>query len=137
MKKLVVLVTLLFVSITFAQEETPVDVPKIAVKIPLGETVQIADVTIRFVEVLEDSRCPTNVTCVWAGEARIVLEMSAANGQSERKEVTLKGQVPPSEMIHTIFKDSDLHLYIMALNPYPTSALGGEQPNYTLLVCHE
>ncbi len=31
--------------------------------------------TVRFIAVTEDSRCPRDVTCVWAGEVRVRLEV--------------------------------------------------------------
>jgi len=38
-----------------------------------------ADVTVRFVAVTEDSRCPSDVTCVWAGEVKVRLEIQEAS----------------------------------------------------------
>ena len=37
---------------------------------------------IRFAEVTQDSRCPVDVTCVWAGNAAVRLEVTT-NGRSE------------------------------------------------------
>ena len=37
--------------------------------------------TVRFVEMVEDSRCPTDVNCVWAGSAKIKIRVSK-NGRS-------------------------------------------------------
>lgn len=39
-----------------------------------GESATVQDLTIRFVEVPEDSRCPLGVTCVWEGNATVALE---------------------------------------------------------------
>ncbi len=39
------------------------------------------DATLTFVEKAEESRCPTNVTCVWEGRAKILLEF-AWSGQA-------------------------------------------------------
>lgn len=39
-------------------------------------------VRITFKQVREDSRCPTDVTCIWAGDARIELTISR-NGSSD------------------------------------------------------
>lgn len=42
-----------------------------------GETAQLhgANLRLTFVEVLEDSRCPIDVVCVWAGNAKIQLHV--------------------------------------------------------------
>ena len=37
--------------------------------------------SVRFVELVEDSRCPTDTNCVWAGNARIKVQVRA-NGRS-------------------------------------------------------
>lgn len=49
-----------------------------------GEAVRLADadLTVRFVEVAADSRCPADVTCVWEGDAAVVVE--TAHGGVER-----------------------------------------------------
>jgi hypothetical protein len=45
-----------------------------------GQTVSIAGTgqTVTFEAVAEDSRCPSNVVCVWAGNARVSLRLSEA-----------------------------------------------------------
>ena len=42
------------------------------------------DVEVGFVEVTGDSRCPTDVTCVWAGEVKV--RLSARGGPDGRVE---------------------------------------------------
>ena len=39
--------------------------------------------TVRFVELMEDSRCPENARCVWAGNARIKLEVKGKGAASQ------------------------------------------------------
>jgi len=39
-------------------------------------------VTVRFVSVTEDSRCPRDVTCVWGGEVKVRLEIQDAKSRS-------------------------------------------------------
>jgi len=43
-----------------------------------GEQVVVDDgrLTVGFQDVTEDSRCPTDVQCAWAGEATVVLRLS-------------------------------------------------------------
>jgi hypothetical protein len=44
----------------------------------LGEEVRLGNLRIRPVAVLEDSRCPADVTCVWAGRIRVRVAVSGA-----------------------------------------------------------
>lgn len=45
--------------------------------LPLGESAPLGDdFTLAFVAVSSDSRCPANVQCVWAGEAKVVVGKS-------------------------------------------------------------
>ena len=41
---------------------------------------------LRFTDVLEDSRCPTQVNCVWTGQARIAVSVQPDGGDPTRVE---------------------------------------------------
>ena len=41
------------------------------VTLGIGETIEMFGVSARLVEVLEDSRCPANANCIWAGTVRV------------------------------------------------------------------
>ena len=45
---------------------------------PLNELAVLDGLTVRPLAVLEDSRCPASVQCVWAGRVRISAEVSGA-----------------------------------------------------------
>lgn len=47
----------------------------------LNEEVQIGDLRLRPLEVLEDSRCPVDATCVWAGRVRLRVAVSGSGEQ--------------------------------------------------------
>jgi hypothetical protein len=53
-------------------------------ELALGQSVAIAGTAQRvtFDAVTEDSRCPTDAVCVWAGNARVSLRVSAAGTDS-------------------------------------------------------
>jgi len=55
--------------------EAPFRVPG-TVPAHLNEEVQIGDLRVRPLEVLEDSRCPPDVSCVWAGRVRLRVAVS-------------------------------------------------------------
>jgi hypothetical protein len=37
----------------------------------------VGDLTLTFVSVLSDSRCPSDVTCVWEGDATVAVSLEA------------------------------------------------------------
>lgn len=46
------------------------------VKINTQKKFSRSNLTVRFVELIEDSRCPKGTQCVWAGNAKIKIEVS-------------------------------------------------------------
>lgn len=38
-----------------------------------GESIRVGSLTLEFTTLADDSRCPLNATCVWAGNARILV----------------------------------------------------------------
>ena len=59
---------------------------------PLNEVATLDGLTVRPLAVIEDSRCPASVQCVWAGRVRISAEVS---GEGTR-ELTLGEPVAAS-----------------------------------------
>jgi hypothetical protein len=51
----------------------------------LGETVAVDGPKITPLEVLEDSRCPMNARCVWAGQVRLKVRVHLGAGDQERE----------------------------------------------------
>jgi len=49
----------------------------------LGETARLGDITVRPVAVAEDSRCPRDATCVWAGRLRLRAAIAGVAGEPE------------------------------------------------------
>lgn len=130
MKKSLLLV-LLFVSTVGFSQDQPIDVPMILVKVPLGETVQFENASIKFIKVLEDSRCPKDVNCIWAGQARLLVEVTE-KGKASREMELLFGGSSSNE----ICSAEGLTLTGMSLNPYPISEDNGVR-DYSLLVSQE
>ena len=53
--------------------------------VALGQKVRVGDVTVTPVTVVEDSRCPINARCVWAGRLIVRTQIDGkANGESWR-----------------------------------------------------
>lgn len=53
------------------------------VQVKIGETVSVLGISITLNEVLEDSRCPRGVECVWAGQVRLASTVTSGLGSAE------------------------------------------------------
>lgn len=80
----------------------------------VGQSASIPEINLwmRFIKVVADSRCPGDVTCVWAGDGAVLLEVAPLNGDS--KEDTLHTTLDP----HSIPLGS-AELRLVHLQPYP------------------
>ena len=50
---------------------------------PLGGTARLGGVAVRPLALIEDSRCPPDVTCIWAGRLRLKAAVSGVAGEAE------------------------------------------------------
>jgi hypothetical protein len=58
-----------------------------------GETVRVGSVRVTPLVLLEDSRCPARVQCVWAGQVRISAKVASRAG-TQTRELALGKAVP-------------------------------------------
>lgn len=86
------------------------------------------EMTVRFSAVTEDSRCPTNVECVWEGNAQVIVE------------ATLTGHAPTILWLNTnpgFETEAAYHAYtikLFSLAPYPRSDVLVADPYRATLV---
>lgn len=66
------------------------------VTLKLGESRTAAGAVIRFAEVKGDSRCPSDVTCVWRGNAELLFVVGPAVGEGPAYLVPLNTGVEPT-----------------------------------------
>lgn len=97
---------LLFFSsiVALSQERIPAS-PQIVFKIASR------DVILKFVEVLEDSRCPKDIVCVWAGRAKVKVAISGEHLYLKELELTMGEKIKIFLVCSTVSrsKPSDLH----------------------------
>jgi hypothetical protein len=62
----------------------------------ISEEVNAGGPNVTPLEVLEDSRCPANVNCVWAGQVRLSVKIVTGRG-SEIRELTSGKPVPVAD----------------------------------------
>jgi len=51
----------------------------------LGQVTAVDNLQVRPLELLEDSRCPASVQCIWAGQVRISAEIFSPGGREVRE----------------------------------------------------
>ena len=97
--------------------------------LPVGETAVIKgeDLSLKFIEVTGDSRCPTGVVCVWAGEATCRLRVTYQGNQSE----LVLTQSGGSEGTQDLLKKYTISF---KLEPYPESGQEIGEKDYQLVM---
>lgn len=80
MRKILPFLLLVAVFIGFAQAKPQAD-SRVTVKVKEQRAVN-KELSIKFVEMVSDSRCPADRLCVWAGSAKIKVELSS-RGKSQ------------------------------------------------------
>lgn len=125
------LIFLLFItSFGFAQTEVA-KTPQIVFKVGLGTTVTSDGIEIEFEEVLEDSRCPVDVQCVWAGQARVKVKVSGTDLPEESLDL-----IVGKEGKDVLCEVDGFVLKVMNLAPYPDST-NEENKKYVLSILKE
>ena len=133
MKNSLFVLFVLMTSVVFSQE-VPFESPKIAIKIPLGVSITLDNHAIKFIEVLEDSRCPKNTTCVWEGRARVLVEVSEKGKESYQKTLIFGKTLEGESKDKVLFSFKDSKVVGMMLNPYPNSEEAIKGDTYVLLI---
>jgi hypothetical protein len=92
-------------------------------------TIKGEKLRIKFSSVASDSRCPNGVSCVWAGNATVKIEVSKKNKSFEG--ATLNTTVEPKELEYKGFK-----IKLVSLNPHPTAGatIDPKEYNATMIV---
>lgn len=83
-----------------------------------------AAVNVNFVEVIDDSRCPTGANCIWAGRARIKVTLEQKNGDP----VTVEFSTEPN---HGGAAIGGYRIHFIKLDPHPSAETAPEEKEYT------
>ena len=124
MKSLITPALLFFALMTFSQNNDTVTAPLIVSKIAINSGFEKGELKITFKEVITDSRCPSDVTCIWEGEAKIKVVIET-NGNKQEKEFLFKGKNLGNEKEHLLFKTEKSIVVARQLLPYPLSTDAG------------
>jgi hypothetical protein len=91
---------------------------------------------VRFVRVAEDSRCPVDVDCVWAGNAEVVVEVGGRGWRGKRL-LTLNTNASPERPGEDRYGRYTIKLVGLSPQPRSNRKIAAGQYTATLLVSKE
>jgi hypothetical protein len=120
-----------------AQPELPGGEPTPAGVLPgihIGESVPVPQLhaSVEFVDLLEDSRCPVDVTCIWEGNAQVQLRLDLPDGP-----LPFRLDTSPNAREHkgqVAFEYRGTEFSIETLLPAPLSSHRPEPGEYELIL---
>ena len=117
----------LFSGAGFAQESSP---PKVGEEFELAvhQTAQMTaeNISVTFQEVLEDSRCPVDVTCIWAGLAKVSLQVTVSGHE---RELSLSTSPPENSAVFENYT-----FWLILVRPVPRSDRNTDRSAYVVTV---
>jgi hypothetical protein len=124
---LAVLLTLLLLAACGGAGEVKADLGQ-EFSLSIGQTASIQgeDLQLKFLEVVNDSRCPSDVTCVWEGQASSLIEITYL-GSVQKVTLVQPGLTEEPSRIH--FND---YLIQFNLTPYPQAGQEIKDSDYRL-----
>ena len=102
------------------------------IDIPIGKLVEVEidGLTLEFLEVTEDSRCPANVVCVWAGQAKVVIAAIDGGRDLGKHELVLDPTGANSNGVEL----GKYSVALVALNPYPSASYSIPNSDYVATI---
>jgi hypothetical protein len=91
-------------------------------------TIQGESLKIKFIDVTNDSRCPTGVTCIWAGEVKCNVEITDIEGGELQTLVQSGGT---SGFASTAFNEYRINFNVQ---PHPVAGKEISQGEYRLIL---
>ena len=128
MKKLLLIFSIVSIIVSCQALAQKQDTPETVFNVPLTKTTTQDGVSITLVAVVEDSRCPRDTTCIWAGKA-VVKILVRASGE-DAQEMTVVFQNESQSVIATT---EDTVFTVLKLLPYPGDS-NGKEVGYQLQV---
>lgn len=101
--------------------DTVIYAPYGKVNLKVGEMARFADGTIKLLRVFDESRCPTGVTCIWAGTVNI--EVETFDGSTTTKQVINLGKS---------IKTKNQNISFVSATPYPKQDVSISEKDYVI-----
>ncbi|MGA8852993.1 MAG: hypothetical protein WB492_02335 [Christiangramia sp.] len=109
------------------QENEPSEYNIYSASLCTGDQFSFGNKSMKFKEVVSDSRCPKNVTCVWAGEVKVLVEFFE-NGVYKGDKIISNSGISIAEF----FEAEKLDIMGFSVSPYPVTARKIKPEEYTV-----
>ncbi len=120
-----------FVLIT-AQDSIHVDSSRIITKLKVGDSAVFGSKRITFIDVIEDSRCPSDISCIWAGQAKVIIGVYVDGVLKEEKEFIFGAKGINPNNTRAVLITDEKTTYGYDLSPYPSSKSAITREEYCL-----
>lgn len=105
-------------------------VKRIQLKLGASTTLGESGATLRFSELVADSRCPLGVTCVWAGEVSLRFQVLTEQGGTDTFDLIL-GSSGPAAATRV---RGDVTIQLMEVRPYPRDGVPNSPAAYIAIL---
>jgi len=97
--------------------------------LPVGGTAVISgeNLTLKFVQVMADSRCATGNTCIWAGEASCLVSVTYGDKTTDIVFTQAGGSVTEKQFL-------DKYTASFTVEPYPVAGKQIDKSDYKLIM---
>jgi len=97
-------------------------------KLKIDQTayIEAENIKVQFTDVREDSRCPSDVFCVWEGQATIALKITKDKKELREFTLTSRGGEPVTKTF------DGYSIKLVSVEPYPTSTDKLEKDDYVV-----
>lgn len=119
------LVLLGTVSLVQAQESVSAQVGE-SFELGFGQEASIAseNIAVKFEQVVQDSRCPSDVVCIWQGQATVGVFVQVGNDEPQELALTIGADASPSAAF------GQYSVKLLGLEPYPQSSVQTDPEDY-------
>lgn len=118
-------VALLSAALAQAQESVAAELDsQFELKIRQQAIIESEDVTVTFVEVAGDSRCPSDVVCIWQGQAMVTVAVEVDGEDIGESTLVIGADPAPSAAF------GQYSVRLVGLEPYPQSSTPTDPEDY-------
>ncbi|MFD2551358.1 hypothetical protein ACFSQP_05960 [Bizionia sediminis] len=103
------------------QAQPTAHTPLILKKLPVKDTLTVANYKVVFTRVIADSRCPKGITCIWEGEVVFELEVMKSDTLMRTERITMPPSGYTREERQTVMLNNQTGVHIYNLMPVPVA----------------